>query len=511
MTAAAPKYIPMKSIVVQAYIWLAVPVVIFLAAWIRPAISIPLLACLLLAIGRIFIRPSLSPGFTSPHCARRLRFDATLILICVAVTAIVAICGIGGLGFQGDSDMAYRNALFYELVNRDWPVEYPRLTDGDPRFLCYYIGFWLPSALVAKMCGGRLLAGDIFQLLYASWGLILGVCLIFSRIHGRRRWLAFLLIFLLSGWDIADYLLYRRSFTGLWGFFSLHNDLSMAFFNFFSLPEILTNVFNQGIPAFLGLLLLYYRRENIKTFLLLFSLVFFFAPFPTMGFFPVCLIWLIKNFRRSLSWQNLLGGILCLLFGAYFLANNRGAGIGAFTYPGMGMLLWSCLKWLLFSVLIFLPFVWERVKGDWVFWVLLATAVIAPFIFLSGSPDFGWRASTAFAIYLGVAVIVKAVNIRDWKLPANICFAAVLLIAVVTPAGFLAERARLTATQWSQSEEPTRICLYDGDLSDPDFICYNYFASTGDSFFYRRLMRHPKADTPPSCGKDTDNRKTPAQ
>lgn len=39
----------------------------------------------------------------------------------------------------------FRNAVFMDLVERPWPVQ----SGGNA--LVYYLGFWLPSALVAKL------------------------------------------------------------------------------------------------------------------------------------------------------------------------------------------------------------------------------------------------------------------------------------------------------------------------------------------------------------------------
>ena len=500
----AQKYLSMRSVVIQAYVWLALPALIFLAAWVRPSISIPSIVLLILALFKLFRAKADSPAFVSDRFAKTLRLDSTMLWICLVVGFLVIYCGIGGLFCQDWSDAVFRNAILYDLTKCNWPVEYAPLADGEPRIMSYYMGYWLPSAAVAKLFGGSIRVAEACLVLYSWWGMMLGICFIFSLIHGRRRWLALAVIFFFAAWDIIPSLIYRSDYEGFWGFVGNNNDVSIRHYAIFNLPVALINIYNQGITAFLGMLLLYYQRDNMPTFFLTFSLLLFLSPLVCLGAFPVCAVWGIMRFRRSLSWQNFLGIFLCLVFSAYFLANNRGSMRGYYSDPdSMAAVLLYGLQWFIFGVLVFLPFIWNRVKCNWVFWTLVATAFFMPLFSLNGSDDVGWRAAVPLSIYLMTVLTLSAVNVRDWKTPRNLCFAAVLAVAALAPLCAYVSRGYLNVTKcWIGGESPRREGL-NGHLSDPDFKYYNNFVSSRRGFFYKYLMRHPEPASNPEPASPT--------
>ena len=490
------RYIPMKSIVVQAYLWLAIPVAIFLAAWIRPAISIPLLIGLVWALTAIFRKNTDSPLFRSEGFDHGIRRDRTLLWMALIVVGMLIWCGMGGFISQYKTDGMWRNAVAYDLVKLPWPVEYPP-ADGEPRILSYYFGFWLPSALGAKIFGNSLIVGDILQILYAAWGVCIVLAFLFSFCHGRRRWLALLLFLFFGVWDIVgallmfdpsidpiEYLIYSEVYTG---------------YHWFMAPQqILKSTFNQGIPAMFGMMLLYYQRRNPGWMIFTFVLILFFAPFPCIGAFPALAVWIHMNFRKSLSWPNLLALPLAILFAAFFMSNNNGTGLGVHTDPAtLFKIAWRGALWFALSVAIYLPFIWKDVKGNWLFWLLVATALLVPLLHARGTADLGWRACTPMAVMLLMLVVRKGVYVENWLLPRNICFAAVLLIASFEAVSAYALRGYYEVTRVIIAGEPPKETCYDGSLSDSDVTLYaDNFVSERSSFFYRHIMRHPETANP---------------
>ena len=71
-------------------------------------------------------------------------------LVVFAVVAVVwsFLGGQGNLFYQSD-DWGCRNAVYRDIIYRDWPVIYP---DYD-KALVYYIGYWLPTATLVKIIG----------------------------------------------------------------------------------------------------------------------------------------------------------------------------------------------------------------------------------------------------------------------------------------------------------------------------------------------------------------------
>lgn len=104
-----------------------------------------------------------------------------LLPIIVILILWVYFSGIGGFVFQ-NKDHWWRNETFNLLVQEDWPVIVKMNMKGtmQPRALIYYIGFWLPSAVVGKLFG--LNAGYAFQALWAVLGLFIIYYLISERL-----------------------------------------------------------------------------------------------------------------------------------------------------------------------------------------------------------------------------------------------------------------------------------------------------------------------------------------
>lgn len=133
--------------------YLFLPLAIFLCSWAKLWIGIPL--TILLGIAPIFMLKDVR-GETVPGS---LRQETTVFFV---LLIWVVLSGIGGYVWQNRRDHFFRNAVFMDLVERPWPVQ----SDGNA--LVYYLGFWLPSALVAKLTHS-LETGYLMQLVYEQF------------------------------------------------------------------------------------------------------------------------------------------------------------------------------------------------------------------------------------------------------------------------------------------------------------------------------------------------------
>lgn len=124
-----------KSWVFASVLYLALPLVLWLAGWVRPCFSIPLIA--LTGTGLCFIYRKLpSHQISLP----RLPFLASLLI----VSFITVLIGFTG-HFEQHGDFFLRNPTYSDLIRYDWPLVFP-----DGNLFVYYFGFWLPPALVSK-------------------------------------------------------------------------------------------------------------------------------------------------------------------------------------------------------------------------------------------------------------------------------------------------------------------------------------------------------------------------
>ena len=481
----------MRSVTIQTYIWLALPVLIFLACWLREMVSVPLTAATLASLAWIFSRRKESPIFHSEGFAGAIRRDRRLLWISLALVAAVILCGIGGLVSQTSTDQFGRNGVFYDLVARPWPVEYPPV-DGNPRIMCYYLAYWLPSALVAKMFGGSMLAGNLFQIVWASWGLFLTLAFLFSYCGSRKLWLVFLLFFFFCGWEMVEGLLfYPQEKFDFFTFMENHNDTAVPYYALPLSHSTIIQAYNQAIPAFLGFSLLYFQRRSPGWMLFTFSLILCYAPMPCLGIFPAMLYWLGRNFRTSLSLPNLLGLALCLIFSIFFIANAKGSHTEVASDPDhILMVLGYGAAWLALSVAVYLPFIWRSVKSDWLFWTLLVTSLLGALLSAYGSPDVGWRIPTALGLYLMAKVAREAVSTTHWGRPRNILFAAALAIGSLSPLTSYYLRLHYEVREVIVKGESPRDTRIEGYLTDPGRNPYYYnYVSERAGFFYRHLMR----------------------
>ena len=324
------KLIPMKWIVTLAYVWLAIPVILFLINWVNLTVN-ALLALMIIYVGAsAFIRrqkekKTSAISLPAQDFSPALKLDPTLVFTGATLLFLVIYMGIGGLMTQEYNDQVFRNAMLYEVTNRDWPIIYPPI-DGNPCFLSYYMGFWLPAAAVAKIFGGNMLVAESVTIFYAWTGLFLFIAFIFSYVGERRRLLALLVILMFAAFDyVAGAIFTYRNYPDIISFIGGNHDNATTYYALPNIAVALGQIYNQAIPAFLGCMLLYYQRNSFRYFFLTFALVMFFSPLQCVGIFPVCAVWGIRNFRNTLSAANILGILLCFLFAAYFMANNQGS------------------------------------------------------------------------------------------------------------------------------------------------------------------------------------------
>ena len=516
------KSITMKSIVIQAYVWLALPLLIFLAFWVIPWISVPAITAIILILAKIFREKSDSQLYKSRGFAASLRFDRNIWWIILVILLVSIYCGIGGLYAQNYTDAFGRNAIFYDLVKLPWPTEYSPI-DGNARTLVYYFGFWLPAAGVAKICGQSIFVGDMAQLAYAVWGIWLITAFLFSYCRGRRRWLALLLLFFFAGWEIVE------------NHFMLHHNLGnypfIEFFlcaadtaNYFALNTmhpILTMIYNQGIAAFLGITLIYYQRRCFHTLIFTFSLLMIFAPIPAFGILPICIVWGLMHFRKSLSFPNILGVLICVLIASFYMGSPVGAEIDLAEIHDTHSLVFMakcCILFIVTCIAVYIPFIWRSVKNSYLFWALLAIACAAPFFTLTGRIDFGWRIPTGLAVFMLFTVTKTAVNVKKWNTPKNVCFAAVLAIGALSPIIAYAKRTYFEINDVIIDGKSPKFDDYNGYLSIKHYITpknsrnpgedaflqrvlYTTYVCEKETFFYRHFQRRSENENPGTNNK----------
>ena len=410
-------------------IYIALPVFIFLAGWLRLLIAIPVCAVFLISI---FLLQKNKP---EPVAWRLTRKDTGVIVAVLLILALwVFLSGIGGFSFQ-NFDFDDRNAIFRDLINKSWPaiynfpVESTGMIEGIGEIplqgmLSYYIAFWLPAALFGKLFGWY--AANAFLYFWALTGAALVVYYIFRTLRRTSVWSVLILIFF-SGLDIVGYILrYKGEIPSIishiewWSEYQYSSNTTLLFW-----------VFNQVLVPWLVMLLLL-NMKNTKSLFFLYALLFIYGPFPFLGFFPFvlwkaykgypvfsgaeksagkstlskllyrCLCWFCDGVRRAVSFENLAGGISLLTIFYLYFSNNVASG----RYMGLNFIIPAYFPFFVFEVGLYLLLLFVYFRKDPAYWICLISLLLIPLYKVGDYQDFCMRVSIP-AIFMIQMMIQK--------------------------------------------------------------------------------------------------------
>ncbi len=173
------------------YLWL--PVWLFLATWFRPELGLPAMGLAIGAVGWLVWQTR-----SVAESARPWAWTAWGILIALSL-AWAWLAGMGGWTSQ-HSDYDKHNLIFRDLIVYAWPVQYQNPARHDP-FLCYYVAYYLPVAALVKALA---LSDSWIDWLSFGWGWT-GILLVLTwvvRLSGRWGLAVAVLLLLLSGLEV---------------------------------------------------------------------------------------------------------------------------------------------------------------------------------------------------------------------------------------------------------------------------------------------------------------------
>lgn len=388
-----------------SYIYLLLPFILFLFGWVRLALALPLALILLFALYKLLVTNyQLSTNNYQPSIIYWLLLTALWLLL----------SGIGGYAFQ-NWDHNWRNVVFRDLMNFDWPVYYAQPESGSVKMLVYYVGFWLPSALIAKFTNWQVANFVLF--LWSLFGLLLVTHHLASALKTSPLKATLLFIFF-SGLDFLGPLLFPKDYPTILPPIT-HLETWAGNLQYSSFTTQLFWVFNQAIPAWLCIIIIARSGATKQSpsntgiasdkdkdrprndFFLLWSLCFFFAPLASVGLLPYILIELVKqtDFKspfKHLRWEQNAAALIILLLSSFFFASNTAA-------QQRGFQSLSLDKFLAFFLLEggILWFILAPSKYKDPRWIVTGVLLaIIPFIQIGSDRDFVMRASIAPLFYL---------------------------------------------------------------------------------------------------------------
>lgn len=413
--------------------YLALPALIFLAGWLRPAAAIPLLALALLAIVQFLRRDDIC--WTMPQSP-----GAGVMIVVVAC----AWASLGGAGhfFAANADWLMRDKVLGDLTFSDWPPAYS-IVDSHPHILRSAIGFFLPAAIIGKLAG--IASVDLALYLYTALGCSLFLLLLPLPTHPGPLLLGMLLVAIFfSGMDYVGVLLA----TGAPPIFPLR----LEWWGPFSYPSVTGQLYwapNHGIPLLL-VTALFYRHWGHRAwpalFLVLLPLTVIWSPFVVVGIFPflalATLRWFMLGQRFSDShitfWQ-----AVSATFTTWITVRLVTLGIAAI--PGAptsetvanpdGLVADYLLFILLEFAILALVLARKLQHSDGLFWLACAILALLPIYRYGPTNDTMLRLSTPCLIFL---LLITLDQIQRWAAQRNFPPAAwmigiILLIGTCTP------------------------------------------------------------------------------
>ncbi len=476
------------SLSLMIYLYLMLPVLIFILGWLRWYWALPLGLLAAYACIRA-LAASIEEHCLALHAPAEWK---TVLAAVILIVLWVYLSGVGGYCYQ-NWDHRVRNAIFRALVQWDWPV----VSSDGSRALIYYIGFWLPPACIGKIFG--LEAGYAAQFLWA----VLGILLVYYLICVYRQKVDLLPVVFLIFFSGLDY-------AGTWLVGKEGADLSLAYhlewwatdFQFTSWTAQLFWVFNQAVPAWVATMLVLVQKNN-KNVLWILALMMLSSTLPFVGLIPFAVCFYIrgikedrKRWKEAFTFQNItgvaaIGGVSFL----YLIGNISGGMVGravtevSAPEPAAGLLRYLLFYFLEFGVYLF--FVWQDRKKDPRLWLLICILLLCPLIQVGSGADFCMRVSIPSLLVLMLFCMEAFERLREERAAGKgkyrfAIYCAVLLLGAITSFNEIHRSIRETFQRVTAGESVRyREVRVEEDLLQGG----NFSGETDGNFFYQYLAK----------------------
>lgn len=480
-----------------AYIYLAVPFLIFVFGWFRLPLA---LICSAVIIVGLYFAMLYAPSLDIP----RINKQNIPKIICAVILAVVWVymSGIGGYAYQ-NYDHMWRNAILETLVDSNWPVY---VNDTAPFFenpvaMIYYFAFWLPAAWVGKHFG--IAAAYKFLFIWAVVGVLLIFCMI-SAFHKKMALPMMIAFIFFSGLDTVGAFIYTNSADYTW-FNTLHMENWAPGFQISSMTTQLFWVFNQAIPAWLITLLIMHQKDN-RSLVFIYSFSLLFCTLPAVGLIPFVAYFFIKRcvklwnkkaeikencivlLKDVMTFQNIAAGGIIGITSYLFLKSNA-TGNQGFEYTEIKKFLMPYLMTVFFEFLIYHILIYKKQSKNGLYYVSMATLLVVPLIRVGPHVDFVMRASIPALVVLFVLVMDSLYSYLKEK---NFIISGVIILTLAL-GGLTAQHEimrTIVCTTNSATDPSVPLKATEIDLFQ-DGARGNFFGEYEDSFFFNHIAKKP--------------------
>ena len=359
-----------------ALLYIALPCLVFLLAFVRPLLGVPLAAALAFALLRAAAPVRWQPG---------LRGFAVPLL---AAAALVALVGV----YTGHAayDWIKHWALINEIARNDWPVRIE--LQGEQKYLRFYLAAYLVPALLHKASGMSIAAAT------AAWYLP-GFMLVLRLAAGpwlrRSAWTgaaAIALLLMLGGADaLAEQGLRAMVDQPLPVWLGVHYEgwAQRVFLVPLQFASVLTNlawVPHQSIPVFVVAAMVVgdHGAQRLERLVLAYGLMALWSPYGMIALLPLVLYRTLPHWRQAFSIPLgaaiLAGGAFALLTISYLATEMPQAGMCVSCAPQNLMEFTSYVPFLLVELLPFALILRRRLLRDPCCAIALCTLLAIPLL-----------------------------------------------------------------------------------------------------------------------------------
>ena len=506
----------LKTIHAVAFAYIAVPTLIFSLGMLRPLVGIPVAALVMASVVSAIRRMRRNPLKEDDDAVVRI---PTLLVLAVLAVGWCIVCGQFEVCFQ-TWDWHFRNATLRDLITHSWPVRYPRHSDAA---MSFYIGHWLPSALVGRATmfatGALETSWRVASCCLGVWtalGVLLAWLLALARFRARTGWTVTFVISAFVLFSGMGEVLGRTFLTFKNGAGYCSGPWS-ELFQFTPNTELLAWVFHQTVVPWIATLLLLDGRRSFGHAGLLLALVLLCAPFPAVG-----LAWILafllaaaahdalegKSFRRFLmsfaTFPNIVGFLVVVPVVAAYLVTNSASGSVGPAWIGVHSVSYFVKRWLLFVVCevgFYALFLLPGHRRDPLYWAVFTFLAACPLLKIGESCDFCMRASIPALLVVAVMAAGDVVDLGMRRLRGVALFAG-LVVASQIPCSFFGRVVGDTVKWRSMGASVVRdsIRTYDRDMGEIPiknnadrigvyFTRNMYCENPDDTFFFRCLAR----------------------
>lgn len=487
-------------------VYVTLPVIIFLFGWLKMPLAV--ITTGLLAIAVIYmIKGKVAGNQDSTY------LSVKMLLVIAAIAMIWCFfAGQGGMFYQSQ-DHEYRNAIFRDLINLDWPVLY----DQSGRALVYYLAHWLLPAAVGKLVftatcseAAAWIAGNVSLFFWSSLGVWLVLLLLVHTIgvkSNKKVLLVCLMFIFFSGLDVFGCF-------EVYGKLIWHLEQWAGLYQYSSITTCLFWVFNQTIVPWI-LILCIINEPSVKSFAFLGLMCLPYGPFPFVGIFVFCVCLGVKfgveavrsgrlkaYLKDIFSVENLIAVVTIFpIWALYYMSNSA---IGGDAGGGLhfiwddydlGFLLGSIwyIKFFALEAGFYFILIFRDNKRNILYYIALGSLLLIAMFRMGRSWDFAMRVSIPAITILGYLTIRSLIDhVSDLKSPRKavkifyLLLVSFYLLGAVTPlVEFGRGISKVIANKKINLVADSIITLNQADLDTQNFTCDQY----EDKVFFNRLAK----------------------